>query len=146
MSQYLSFTLKHKTNKDVAVELGYYCTSMARQISQDIGHFQWTDEEKTIDDDYLRDAIDALDENLTLYHKQRLQNFVDKERYEMLLTKAENDSAFENLQVCIGECESSITACDMSIEEYADVRNRLAFIRDVLAENGEEYELVYRNC
>ena len=63
MSQYLSFELINKDNPDIKVDLGYWCTSIARGISwnfEDI--FKYTGEnDVTLDIDTLKSYIDRIE-------------------------------------------------------------------------------------
>ena len=64
MSQYLSFELINKENPEIKVDLGYWCTSIARSISYNFENiFNYTENDVTLDIDTLKSYI-----GLHLFH------------------------------------------------------------------------------
>ena len=62
MSQYLSFELVNKENPDIKVDLGYWCTSIARGIGWNFENiFKYTgDEDVKLDIETLKSYIETL--------------------------------------------------------------------------------------
>ena len=79
MSQYLSFELINKDNPDIKVDLGYWCTSIARGISwnfEDI--FKYTGEnDVTLDIDTLKSYIDTLHSGIDGYKYRTISQSTD---------------------------------------------------------------------
>lgn len=146
MSQYLSFKLINKTNPLVKVDLGYWCTSIARGIGWSFnGIFKFTECNTKLDIETLTSYIEQLHEGVEEY-KQNLQKEKEnkKENTELLL-KAQSAAAVEAIKEDISSNDDSITDWQDEIDTWSMVENKLNFILDILKENEEEWELYYRN-
>ena len=146
MSQYLTFKLVNKTNPEICVDLGYWCTSIARAISYNFeGIFRYTEDDVKLDVNTLKDYIEILRKGIDEY-KSNLHKEQDKKRENIdLLLKAQT-------QVVVDAIKQSIQYNDEAIEDWADeietwvlVKDKLDFILDILEENIDDWELTYRN-
>ena len=81
MSQYLSFELVNKANPDIKVDLGYWCTSIARGIYSDFeGIFQYTGEnDEVLDIETLKSYIDTLHSGIEEY-KDKIRKVEEEKR------------------------------------------------------------------
>lgn len=146
MSQYLSFKLINKENPSVKVDLGYWCTSIARSIGWNFnGIFKFTESNTKLDIETLTSYIDHLHEGVEEY-KQNLQKEKEnkKENTELLL-KAQSAAAVEAIKEDISSNDDSITDWQDEIDTWSMVENKLNFILDILEENKDEWELYYKN-
>lgn len=147
MSQYLSFELINKANPDIKVDLGYWCTSIARGISwnfEDI--FRYTGEnDVTLDIDTLKSYIDTLHNGIEEYKKNlRKEQERKKENTEILL-KAQTQVVVDAIREDINMNEDSIADWEEEIDTWSSVESKLNFILNVLDENKNEWELRYNN-
>lgn len=146
MSQYLSFELVNKANPDIKVDLGYWCTSIARGISEFEGIFQYTGEnDEALDIDTLKFYIDTLHKGIEGY-KDSLRKVKETKRENTeLLLKAQTQVAVDDIKKDIDMNESSIEYWEEEIETWGFVENKLEYILTILQENCKEWELRYRN-
>ena len=146
MSQYLSFELINKANPEVKVDLGYWCTSIARSIGWNFnGIFKFTECNTKLDIETLTYYIDQLHEGVEEY-KQNLQKEkeIKKENTELLL-KAQSAAAVEAIKEDISSNDESIADWQDEIDTWSMVENKLNFILNVLDDNKDNWELVYKN-
>ena len=146
MSQYLSFELVNKANPEIKVDLGYWCTSIARGISVFDGIFQYTNDD-AIELDYnkMKSYIESLQIGLKEYKKNlRKQQEIKKEKMELLL-KAQTKVAVDSIKEDIQDKDEYIAGWEDEIETWTMVKNKLMFILDVMEENSENWVLVYKN-
>lgn len=146
MSQYLSFKLINKNNPELSVDLGYWCTSIARTIGREFnGIFQYTEINVKIDYKTLESYIDTLQDGINVY-KNNLRNVQEKKKEQLeLLLNAQTEIALESIKEEISYLDSSIEAWQDDIETWEMVEKKLNFILDTLGDNKEEWELVYKN-
>ena len=147
MSQYLSFELINKANPDIKVDLGYWCTSIARGISwnfEDI--FKYTGEnDVTLDIDTLKSYIDILHSGIDGY-KENLRKEQERKRENTeLLLKAQTQVVVDAIRESIDMNEDSIADWEEEIDTWSSVESKLNFILNVLDENKNEWELRYNN-
>lgn len=146
MSQYLSFKLINKTNPLVKVDLGYWCTSIARGIGWSFnGIFSFTECNTKIDKNTLKSYIETLHEGIDEYRENLRKEQENKKENTELLLKAQSTSAVEAIKEDISSNDDSITDWQDEIDTWSMVENKLNFILDILEENEEEWELYYRN-
>ena len=147
MSQYLSFELINKANPDIKVDLGYWCTSIARGISwnfEDI--FKYTGEnDVTLDIDTLKSYIDILHSGIEDYRKNLLKEQKQKEENLELLLRAQTQVVVDAIKESIDMNDDSIADWEEEIDTWSLVENKLRFILGVLEENNEKWELLYNN-
>lgn len=146
MSQYLSFELVNKANPEIKVDLGYWCTSIARGISYNFaGIFPYTDSDIKLDYEKLKSWIEILHEGIDDYKKNlRKQQDKKKENIELLL-KAQSEAAVIAIKEDIQYNEESIADWEQEIEDWTMVENKLEFILNILDENKEEWYVTYCN-
>ena len=147
MSQYLSFELINKANPNIKVDLGYWCTSIARGISwnfEDI--FKYTGEnDVTLDIDTLKSYIDTLHSGIDGY-KEYLRKEQEKKRENTeILLKAQTQVVVDAIREDINMNEDSIADWEEEIDTWSSVESKLNFILYVLDENKNEWELRYNN-
>lgn len=145
MSQYLSFKLVNKENPVLKVDLGYWCTSIARGISSNFnGIFNYTETGVKLNVETLKSYIEILHEGIDDY-KKNLHDAQDKKKeYLELLLNAQTEVAINAIKEDINDIEYSILDWKDEIETWEMVENKLNFILDILNDN-EHWELVYRN-
>lgn len=146
MSQYLRFELINKTNPLVKVDLGYWCTSIARCIGWNFnGIFNYTEYNTKLDIETLTSYIYQLHEGVEEY-KQNLQKEKEnkKENTELLL-KAQSAAAVEAIKEDISSNDDTIKDWQDEIDTWSMVENKLNFILNILEDNKDEWELYYRN-
>lgn len=146
MNQYLSFKLINKNNPELSVDLGYWCTSIARTIGREFnGIFQYTEINVKIDYKTLESYIDTLQDGINVY-KNNLRNVQEKKKEQLeLLLNAQTEIALESIKEEISYLDSSIEAWKDDIDTWEMVEKKLIFILDTLGDNKEEWELVYKN-
>lgn len=146
MSQYLSFELVNKANPEIKVDLGYWCTSIARGISYNfIGIFPYTDSDVKLDYDKLKSWIEILHEGIDDYKKILREQQDKKKEYTDLLLKAQSEAAVKSIKEDIQVTKLSIHEYEDDIETWTKVENKLVFILYLMDENSKEWDLVYRN-
>lgn len=146
MSQYLSFKLVNKTNPDIKVDLGYWCTSIARGISYNFQNiFRYTEDGVKLDYDTLESYVETLHEGIDEY-KESLRREQERKRDNIdLLLKAQSEVVVNAIKEDINDNDESIVEWQDEIDTWQSVEDKLNFILDILGENTDEWELVYRN-
>ena len=147
MSQYLSFELINKANPDIKVDLGYWCTSIARGISWNFENiFKYTGEnDVTLDIDTLKSYIDILHSGIDEYRENlRKEQERKRENIEILL-RAETQVVLDAIREDINMNDDSIADWEEEIDTWSSVESKLNFILNVLDENKNEWELRYNN-
>lgn len=147
MSQYLSFELINKANPDIKVDLGYWCTSIARGISwnfEDI--FKYTGEnDVTLDIDTLKSYIDTLHSGIDGYKEYLRKEQERKRENTEILLKAQTQVVVDAIREDINMNDDSIADWEEEIDTWSSVESKLNFILNVLDENKNEWELRYNN-
>lgn len=146
MSQYLIFKLVNKENPALKVDLGYWCTSIARGISSNFnGIFNYTETGIKLNVETLRSYIEILHDGIDDY-KKNLHEVQDKKKENLeLLLKAQTEVAINAIRTEINDIEYSILDWKDDIETWEMVEDKLNFILDILNDNEKDWELVYRN-
>ena len=147
MSQYLSFELVNKANPDIKVDLGYWCTSIARGIYFDVeGIFQYTGEnDEVLNIETLKSYIDTLHSGIEEY-KDNLRKVQEEKRENTeYLLKAQTQVVVNAIKESIDMNEDSIAYWEEEIDTWSSVESRLEYILIILQENCNEWELRYRN-
>lgn len=146
MSQYLSFELINKTNPSVKVDLGYWCTSIARGIGWNFnGIFNFTECNTKLDIETLTSYIDQLHEGVENYKENLRKEKERKKENTELLLKAQSEAAVKAIKEDISYNDDSIADWQDDIDTWSMVENNLNFILNILEENKEEWELYYKN-
>lgn len=146
MSQYLSFELVNKANPEIKVDLGYWCTSIARGISYNfIGIFPYTDSDVKLDYDKLKSWIEILHEGIDDYKEHLRESQDRKKEYIDFLLKAQTEVAVKSIKEDIQYIKESISAWEDDIETWTMVENKLEFILCLMDENSKEWYVTYRN-
>ena len=148
MSQYLSFKLINKENPEIKVDLGYWCTSIARSISYNFNNiFNYTNDEKGVElnVDELKSYIEILHNGIDEY-KKNLQKEQERknENYEHLL-RAQTECAVNVFKEEINMNEECIKDCEDEIDVWTSVERKLEFILDILYNNIDKWTLKYSN-
>ena len=147
MSQYLSFELINKANPEIKVDLGYWCTSIARGISYNFDDvFRYTGEEDVnLDIETLKRYIESVHNGVEEYREYlRKEQERKKENMELLL-KAQTQVVVDAIKEDINDNEASIADWEEEIDTWSRVENRLNYILMILEENEKEWELKYNN-
>lgn len=147
MSQYLSFELINKDNPDIKVDLGYWCTSIARGISWNFENiFKYTGEnDVTLDIDTLKSYIDTLHSGIDGYKEYLRKEQERKRENTELLIKAQTQVVVDAIREDINMNDDSIADWEEEIDTWSSVESKLNFILNVLDENKNEWELRYNN-
>jgi hypothetical protein len=146
MSQYLSFELVNKANPEIKVDLGYWCTSIARGISSKFdGIFPYANSDVKLDFDTLKSYIEILHDGINEYKESLRESQDRKKEYIDLLLKAQTEAAVKSIKIGIQYTEESISAWEEDIETWTMVENKLEFILYLMDENSKEWDLVYKN-
>lgn len=146
MSQYLSFDLVNKANPEIKVDLGYWCTSIARGISSNFdGIFPYTDSDVKLDYEKMKSWIEILHDGIDEYKEHLRESQERKKEYIDFLLKAQTEVAVKSIKEDIQDTEESISEWEEDIETWTMVENKLEFILYLMDENSKEWDLVYRN-
>ena len=146
MSQYLSFDLVNKANPEIKVDLGYWCTSIARGISYNFdGIFPYTNSGVKLDFDTFNSYIKILHDGINEYKESLRESQDRKKEYIDFLLKAQTEVAVKSIKEDIQYTEESISAWEEDIETWTMVENKLEFILYLMDENSKEWDLVYKN-
>lgn len=146
MSQYLSFELVNKKNPEIKVDLGYWCTSIARGIYSNFdGIFRYTESDVKLDIDTLKSYIRILHNGIEEY-KAYLRKEQDKKRENMeFLLKAQTQVVVDAIKESIQYNDEAIDDWLNEIDTWSMVESKLEFFLNVLEENYDEWDLVYKN-
>lgn len=147
MSQYLSFYLVNKKKPEIKVDLGYWCSYIARGISWNFNDiFKYTSGSKEkLDIDTLKKNIKLLQDGIERYKSNLLKEQEKKKENIELLLRAQSQFAVESIKEEIKNNENSINDWLEEIETWSDVENRLNFILFIFEKNTTDWELTYSN-
>lgn len=148
MSQYLSFKLVNKVNPEIEVDLGYWCTSIARSIGWNFnGIFPGTGEDGVkLNKETLCSYIESLRVGIEDY-KKNLHEEQEKRRDNFdLYLKAQTEVVINAIKEDIEYCDEAIADWKEEIDTWSSVESKLNYILEILSENSEEWELEYSNA
>lgn len=145
MSQYLSFKLVNKTNPDIKVDLGYWCTSIARCISIFEGIFKYTESDTKLDYKTMQSYIETLHNGIEAYKENLRKEQEKKKEYIEYLLKAQSEVVVTAIKKDISYIDEAIVDWQNDIDAWSDVESNLSFILETLGNNEYDWELVYKN-
>ena len=146
MSQYLSFKLVNKTNPDIKVDLGYWCTSVARGIENHFeGIFKYTENDTKLDYKTMQSYIETLHNGIEAYKENLRKEQEKKKEYIEYLLKAQSEVVVTAIKEDISYIDEAIVDWQDDIESWSDVESNLNFILETLGNNEDDWELVYKN-
>lgn len=147
MSQYLSFELVNKANPEIKVDLGYWCTSIARGITYNFNNiFEYTSgEDVELNKETLESYINELHAGIEEY-KLSLQKSQEKKKESVeLLLRAQTETAASTIKEDVDMHDASIEEWQEEIDTWESVERKLNFILYLLEDNVDEWKLVYGN-
>lgn len=147
MSQYLSFELVNKANPEIKVDLGYWCTSIARGITYNFNNiFAYTnDGDVELDKETLESYINELHAGIEEY-KLNLKKIQEKKQANLdFLLRAQTETAVSAIMKNVDMLDESINDWQEDINTWESVERKLNYIRDLLEDNVNEWKLVYGN-
>ena len=147
MSQYLSFELVNKANPEIKVDLGYWCTSIARGITYNFNNiFEYTSgEDVELNKETLESYINELHKGIEDY-KLNLQKTQEKKKANLdFLLRAQTETAVSAIMKNVDMFDESIEEWQEEIDTWESVERKLNFILYLLEDNADEWKLVYGN-
>jgi hypothetical protein len=147
MSQYLSFELVNKANPEIKVDLGYWCTSIARGITYNFNNiFAYTnDGDVELDKETLESYINELHSGIEEY-KLSLQKSQEKKKESVeLLLRVQTETAASTIKEDVDMYDASIEEWQEEIDTWESVERKLNFILYLLEDNADDWKLVYGN-
>ena len=147
MSQYLSFELVNKANPEIKVDLGYWCTSIARGITYNFNNiFAYTnDGDVELDKETLESYINELHVGIDDFKLSLQKSQKKKEESVELLLRAQTETAASTIKEDIDMYDTSIEEWQEEIDTWESVERKLNFILYLLEDNVDEWKLVYGN-
>ena len=146
MSQYLSFELINKTNPDIKVDLGYWCTSIARGIENYFkGIFKYTESNTKLDYKTMQSYIETLHNGIEEYKENLHKEQEKKKEYIEYLLKAQSEVVVTAIKEDICNIDECIVEWQDDIDTWSDVERNLIFYLETLGNNEDNWELVYKN-
>jgi len=147
MSQYLSFELVNKANPEIKVDLGYWCTTIARGITYNFNNiFEYTSgEDVELNKETLESYINELHKGIEEY-KLNLQKTQEKKKENLdFLIRAQTETAVSTIMKNVDMYDASIEEWQEEIDTWESVERKLNFILYLLEDNVDEWKLVYGN-
>jgi hypothetical protein len=147
MSQYLSFELVNKANPEIKVDLGYWCTSIARGITYNFNNiFEYTSgEDVELNKETLESYINELHKGIEEY-KLNLQKTQEKKKENLdFLLRAQTETAVSTIMKNVDMYDESIEEWQEEIDTWQSVETKLNFILYLLEDNKDGWKLVYGN-
>lgn len=140
------FKLVNKTNPDIKVDLGFWCTSIARGIENCFeGIFKYTERDTKLDYKTMQSYIKTLHNGIEEY-KNNLHNEQEKKKeYIEYLLKAQSEVVVSAIKKDICNIDESIVAWQDDIDTWSGVESNLNFYLETLGNNEDNWELVYKN-
>ena len=147
MSQYLSFELVNKANPKIKVDLGYWCTTIARGITYNFNNiFEYTSgEDVELNKETLESYINELHKGIEEY-KLNLQKTQEKKKENLdFLLRAQTETAVSTIMKNVDMYDESIEEWQEEIDTWQSVETKLNFILYLLEDNKDGWKLVYGN-
>lgn len=147
MSQQLNLKLVNKTNPEMSLDLGYWSTSISRQIYSNFNEevFPYSENAVRLDISTFKSYIKTLDEGIKEFKGYLYRAMKRKRENTDLLLKAQTEIVVKDIRNEIVECEHSIESWREEIDKWFSVWQKLNFILEVIENNESEWELEYRN-
>jgi hypothetical protein len=147
MSQYLSFELVNKANPEIKVDLGYWCTSIARGITYNFNNiFSYTnDGDVELDKETLESYINELHAGIDDFKLSLQKSQKKKEESVELLLRVQTETAASTIKEDVDMYDTSIEEWQEEIDTWESVERKLNFILYLLEDNADEWKLVYGN-
>ena len=147
MSQYLSFELVNKANPEIKVDLGYWCTSIARGITYNFNNiFEYTSgEDAELNKETLESYINELHKGIEEYKDSLRKSQEKKKESTELLLRAQTETVVAAIKDEIDMYETSIEEWQEEIDTWQSVETKLKFILYLLEDNNDGWKLVYGN-
>jgi hypothetical protein len=147
MSQYLSFELVNKANPEIKVDLGYWCTSIARGITYNFNNiFSYTnDGDVELDKETLVSYINELHAGIDDFKLSLQKSQKKKEESVELLLRVQTETAASTIKEDVDMYDTSIEEWQEEIDTWESVERKLNFILYLLEDNADEWKLVYGN-
>lgn len=147
MSQYLSFELVNKTNPEIKVDLGYWCTSIARGITYNFNNiFSYTNDGNVeLDKETFESYINELHAGIEEYKDSLRKSQEKKKESTELLLRAQTETVVSAIKDDIDMYETSIEEWQEEIDTWQSVETKLKFILYLLEDNNDGWKLVYGN-
>ena len=145
MSQQLGFILRSKVNSEINLEAGWFSTTPARVMSIE-SNLIYTDNEISIDEDFLKEALADLKDKLDFYIKSQVS--IGKKMQDLKETayKCTNPDVVSRILEKIEDLQNDWDGYQAEIEDYQHYINKIEFISDLYSENKEGWNLYYYNC
>lgn len=144
MSQYLTFTLKHKLS-EVSISPGYFCTTPARQIA-DAGAFPYTESETLLSVDLVRSYLQLLKEECKNSQQYLSEYLKRKSEYQESLYKCTSKEVAEMLLDMISDIELSLKDLQEDVDDWEWRINKISTILEMYDDNKSDWDLYYTNC
>ena len=145
MSQRLDFILRSKANSKIKLEVGWFSTTPARIISIE-SNLRYTENEISIDEDFLKEVLAELKDKLDFYVKS--QASIEKKMQNLKETayKCTSPDVVARILEKVEDLQSDWDGYLAEIEDYQYYINKIEFISDLYSENKEDWNLYYYNC
>ena len=145
MSQQLGFILRSKTNSEIKLEAGWFSTTPARVMSIE-SNLIYTENEISIDEDFLKEALADLKDKLDSYIKS--QASIEKKMQDLKETayKCTSPDVAAKILEKGEDLQNDWDGYQAEIEDYQHYINKIEFISDLYSENKKDWNLYYYNC
>lgn len=144
MSQYLSFYLKRK-NAEITLQLGYFCTTPARQISG-LDAFPYTEVDTLLAPQSVKEYLSKITEERDKFRKYLEDCVKKREEIEQSLYKCVSKEVAQMFLEESASLEQSIQELKESVEDWNWILDRISFMFEVWEENKNDWNFYYSNC
>ena len=145
MSQQLGFILRSKVNSEINLEACWFSTTPARVMSIE-SNLIYTDNEISIDEDFLKEALADLKDKLDFYIKSQVSIGKKVQDLKETAYKCTNPDVVSRILEKIEDLQNDWDGYQAEIEDYQHYINKIEFISDLYSENKEDWNLYYYNC
>ena len=145
MGQQLGFILRSKANSEINLEAGWFSTTPARAMSIE-SNLIYTENEISIDEDFLKEALADLKDKLDSYIKS--QASIEKKMQDLKETayKYTSPDVVARILEKVEDLQNDWDGYQAEIKDYQHYVNKIEFISDLYSENKEDWNLYYYNC